>query len=560
MTTSDAPRNRGQVLALFALFLVVLIGATAITIDYGSWLKARRDYQNIADAAVLAGGGFLSRPLDSTKQTYARRAAWESLNDQLNLGINDTQLDTLEATNPPPGTPSEFAGYRLWVSTPPIDAATKYPGIFRGATDRYLFAWVEKDNPSFFSRIFGQGERTVSAWATAGVFPSQFAVITLRQNGQGPMSAPSDISLDGTGTVLEVFDGDVGGNWGMKLTASANLWLRGDADVYLVDYVSCGNSCWSANQVSSGPPSPVLEDPQQLPSIIDDPNYPLPSVFTSLPTGAGLPPAIPTGLATDVPPPADRAGDITFTNEGTISGVGCSADSPRIGPGWYDDIVVTGGCLILDPLHVYTDPHDADANGDFGELDVPASQRPGIFYITGALNVTNALVVGDGVSLVLRDQSQPGLNVSNNGIVDLNTGASDGMLGNPTRKKAAFKTDGSYSYAFDSTAGVWQYTADNNDKSSVGVAIYVIKPSQVGNMTSDANTSSVKIDAGAALSWQGILYGPRDNISLSGQPNHNAIGQFICWTVKVAGGATIQQIYDGPGEAAPRLVEPRLGQ
>ena len=79
---------KGQVLVLFALFLVVLIGATAITVDYGTWLKVRRDYQNVADAAALAGGGFLSRPIDNTKRTQARRAAWDSLNSQLGLGLS----------------------------------------------------------------------------------------------------------------------------------------------------------------------------------------------------------------------------------------------------------------------------------------------------------------------------------------------------------------------------------------------------------------------------------------------------------------------------------------
>ena len=95
----------------------------------------------------------------------------------------------------------------------------------QGTNARYLFALVEKDNPTFFARVFGQGNATVGAWATAGSFPSRFAVITLRQNGQGPVNAPSDIDLDGNNTILEVIDGDVGGNWGMKLTASAQLWL-----------------------------------------------------------------------------------------------------------------------------------------------------------------------------------------------------------------------------------------------------------------------------------------------------------------------------------------------
>jgi Flp pilus assembly protein TadG len=55
MSRSRRREPKGQVLVLFALFLVVLLGATAITVDFGSWLKVRRDYHNAADAAALAG-------------------------------------------------------------------------------------------------------------------------------------------------------------------------------------------------------------------------------------------------------------------------------------------------------------------------------------------------------------------------------------------------------------------------------------------------------------------------------------------------------------------------
>jgi hypothetical protein len=543
---------KGQVLVLFALFLVVLIGATAITVDYGSWLKVRRDYQNIADAAALAGGGFLSRPIDETKRTLARRAAWDSLNTQLGLGINAVALS---ATNTPAGTPAVAGGYRLWVSTPPIGATTKYPGAFTGSADRDLFVWIEKENPSFFSHVFGQGDRTVSAWATAGVFAGQFAVITLRKEGEAPPPAPSDIDLDGSGTVLKVANGDVGGNWGMKLTSDAQLWLTGESDAYLIDYVSCGNSCWSANQINDGAGLGNLKTPQQLPTYVDDPAYPLPSVLAGVPeTGgtAGVPQAFGT----------NGAANVTINNGAILPspGVGCTPTSPHIGPGWYHDITVNG-CLILDPVHNYTDP---DNNG--GMTDVPVNQQAGIFYITGTLNVgNNALVVGDGVSLVLRKTSpQPALKVTGDGAVDINTGASDGVKDvPPDMKKAAFQTDGSYAYTFDNTLSPprWVYNAAlNADKANVGVAVYVVTPTQTGDLTSDANTSLIQVQAGSALSWRGVLYAPRDNITLSGQPLHDAIGQFICWTVKLAGGATVTQTYDGPGEAIPKLVEPRLGQ
>jgi hypothetical protein len=554
--------HRGQVLPLFALFLVVLLGTTAIAVDYGSWLKGRRDYQNVADAAVLAGGGFLSRPIDATKRTQARRAAWESLNNQLALGLTTGQLNTLQTSNTPAGTPSVFASYRIWVSTPPIGSGANYPGAFTGASDRYLFAWIEKDDPAFFSQVLGIGNRTVSAWATAGVFAGQFAVITLRQNGQrGPANA-TDITLAGTGVTLQVANGDVGGNWGMKLNSGSNLYLTGDADAYLVDYTSCGNSCWSANQVNDGSPTFNLKTPLQLPNIVDDPNYPLPAAFPGNPPASGGTGALPKASGT-ANSPASKVGDVTIT-KGAIVGTGCSPTSPRIGPGWYHDINVNNGaCVVLDPTHNYSDPNDDNNDGDFGVTNVPSTQQAGIFYITGTFNVNNgSLAVGDGVSLVLRQTAnQPSLTANGSASIDVNTGATDGTKGfPPDLRKAAFKTDGSYSYSFDTSSGTWQYTASNTDKSTVGVAVYVVKPSQMGDLTTDANTDQVQVQAGSALSWQGVLYAPHDNIALSGQPLHDAIGQFICWTVKLSGGTTVVQTYDGPGESTPRLVEPRLGQ
>ena len=114
----------GQVLVIFALFLVVLIGATAIAIDYGSWLKVRRDYQNIADAAVLAGSVYLTRPVDGTKQAQARLAAWKSIEDQLGLTLDEAGLSV---SNTAVGTPVTSGGFRLWVSTPPSADRRRIP-------------------------------------------------------------------------------------------------------------------------------------------------------------------------------------------------------------------------------------------------------------------------------------------------------------------------------------------------------------------------------------------------------------------------------------------------
>lgn len=563
MIAKVLPRRRatthenGQVLVLFALFLVVFVGIAALTIDYGSWLKARRDYQNAANSAALAGSAFLTRPIDETKRAQAREAAWTSLKAQLNLSpaIDPGALATLST---PAGTPVTDSGYRLWVSTPPIEAAAKYPGQYTGLTDRYLFAWVEKDNPAFFARIFGQGDTTVSAWATAGSFPGRFAVITLRQNGQAGPANAKDIDLAGSNSSLTVKDGDVGGNWGMKLNSSSNLYLPDvpdDSQVYLIDYISCGNSCWSVEQINSGPPLNTIKSVFQLPQPIDDPNYPLPSVLSGLPTSYGTTGPVQKGGGTD------NQGDLRLRN-GNKSGVGCDPNSPRIGPGWYHDLRIDE-CVVLDPIHTYTDPDNADPTLRGRQDILPVGQQPGIFYITGTLNLqNNALLVGDGVTIVFRPQNStsPGLSPNAGGVLDLNTGASDTVAGGfPNQKKGAYMTDGSPTYLWDGSQ--WAYDSSlNADKNRVGIAIYVAKPAQYGDPTPDANTKVIQVTSGSGLAWSGVTYAPHDNIELAGQPGHDGIGQFVSWTFKFAGGTNVTQTYEGPDQSLPRLVEPHLGQ
>jgi len=151
---------------------------------------------------------------------------------------------------------------------------------------------------------------------------------------------------------------------------------------------------------------------------------------------------------------------------------------------------------------------------------------------------------------------------SGGGVMDLNTGASDKVLGTPPdMRKAAYMTDGNFTYGWDASLSQWVYnTGLNTDSSRTGVAIYVAKPSQLGVGTVDANTDVIKVQAGSALAWRGVTYAPHDNVQIAGQPDHDAIGQFVSWTFKFAGGTNVKQTYDGPDVSLPRLVEPHLGQ
>lgn len=56
MPATDRSRESGQLLVVFALTLVALIGAVGMVIDGGSTFVQKRDEQNVADASAMAAG------------------------------------------------------------------------------------------------------------------------------------------------------------------------------------------------------------------------------------------------------------------------------------------------------------------------------------------------------------------------------------------------------------------------------------------------------------------------------------------------------------------------
>ena len=67
--------ERGQMLVIFALAMVALIGMVGLIIDGGDTALQRRDQQNVADAAAMAAGYAYVNGLDETAaaQTGRRR-------------------------------------------------------------------------------------------------------------------------------------------------------------------------------------------------------------------------------------------------------------------------------------------------------------------------------------------------------------------------------------------------------------------------------------------------------------------------------------------------------
>lgn len=577
--TTDAPartrpdREHGQILVLFAFGLAVFLGFAALTIDVGSLYLSQRAYQNAADAAALAGASYLTRPLadpcqdsSGSKPVCARAAAWNYLNDQLKLGLSAGQLNLLPNTSTIASGESivPSAGgdpYLIWVSTPPRDAGSASTASTVRDSKSVMFVRVRRLNELFFGKIFVPDGFGVNAWATAGIFPNRWAVITLRRGQGGTAIDPgpanaTDIAINGNTSTLSVINGDIGGNWGMKLTASSRLKVystQGDvANIYLRDNVSCGNSCWSPGQIQdqAGNPQAVL----QLPRFIPDPNYPPPPIntttFPTWPAGpiTGNSPYldIPKSVSTPATGPNKNDIDIKNSDPGSISGATCGAGSPVAGPGWYDDITVaTGHCLFLSGTRQRTNIFSAAT-----ETDVPLTQQPGIVYVTGTINISGGLIVADGVTVVIRPNGSNGgsqFSPNSGGAMDLNRGLGVGGTAQPL----GGWTSKGYS-PYKTASGKWVY---DGSVDGVGVAVYVLKPAQAG-ISASGGTNVIQVNAGAALAWTGLTYAPNDNVAISGQPTHDGVGQLVSWTFTFSGGTSVTQTFSGPEDGFPYLIEP----
>jgi hypothetical protein len=550
LTSGRADRAHGQTVVIFAIFLVVLLGSAALAIDYGSWLKARRDYQNVADAASLAGSVQLTRPVTPAKRIAARQAAWKSIEDQLGVSLDEVTLANSDIGFPAAGFTPAGTDWRIWVSTPPLGGPTAYAGNFTGS-DRVAFAWLERDNQAYFSRVFGLGDRTISAWSTAGTFANRFAVITLRKNGMPTNGNPTDLDVNG-GTVLNVFDGDVGGNWGLSVNGvgSAIVMHSSTTDkygVYLNENVPTGGNGWTPGQIRDFPAGNPITP--QFQAEVADPNYPAPCLTYGVGVGNGC---LEDRAIAGFPPNAStvRVGDTCPYDTTT--------NVDHLPAGRYDDISVPNNkCLVLDPV-----------------FNPVTGKENGIFYITGTLDINNGgLVLGDGVTLVFDRNGD--LNMNAGASISLNRGdttnnplsaACGGIAGGGPAATCRFAgwtaragSGGHYSWSLGLPP---TYALPPVDPFERGIVSYVCKSAGPVNCGTggSASTDIFQMNSSSGIDYQGLIYAPFDNVKLAGQPTHNDVGQLVAWTAQFTGGTAINQTFDGPDFGTPVLLEPRLGQ
>lgn len=503
----------GQVLPLFALFLVVLLGFGALAIDVSRAYADLRFYRSVADSASLAGAQDLqvpnTRAVNPADYIKARQDAMASLRSQLSAsGAPTCDLSVNVADCALPGTP-----YLVSIKTPSPSCSTCDPARSVQVTVR---------NPSYplsLARVFGQDAWNVGVTSVSGlVYGAQYAVITLRPpKALGATFDVRDITLNGTGTTVTVRNGDVGSNANMEINGSgAAMYLDPGFKVYH----------FTNPKEWIGAPTG-----QKIDALIRDPNYSYPS-FVGAPTYSNASTA-----------PARTRAD---------SDPACAAEAAKVDPLRYTFMATA------DPTKIYCyNPGIYNSGGNNARIVDGTGEvtilKPGAYWLRKGMDIGSRLVGGyepgrPGVALVFDPCSNVQCNFKGNNAltIALNVGTAF-----PPGSAGVHATA-----AIDWAGNPVQTSGASSPTPPLVMTILVRKDPACFVPTSppwqepagcNANANQTVVMAGGgSLGLIGVQYAPTDNVRISGGSSGTGeVGQIISWTLTYEGGTRINQHYPG---------------
>ena len=146
--------ERGQMIPLLALGLVTLMAVAALGVDIGYWRSQQRTEQSAADAAAIAGAIRAYYPTTAGTPAPVEVKAAAIAAASSNGIVDDGGVGNITVTvNDPPTN-----------NTPPNAQATPYGA---GAVE----VIVAKNQPTFFSAVFGRTSQVVTTRAVAARAP-----------------------------------------------------------------------------------------------------------------------------------------------------------------------------------------------------------------------------------------------------------------------------------------------------------------------------------------------------------------------------------------------------
>ena len=568
--TRSREGQRGQVLPLVALFMVVLIGFAALSIDVSGALSARRFYRSVADGAALAGAQDLqtagSRSVGVNDRIRARQHAMQSLVTELAItgalsAACSTSADADIVDNVTDGNPANdciLPGTNYHVSIKAGVYAGQPSAIACQQCDPARSVQVGLRNSNYgltFARVLGQSSWSVGVSSVAGLaWAKSYTIVTLRPPARlGSTYDIRDIKLDG-GTHVTISNGDVATNADM-VWSGINSWLQVDPGfgVYFAD--------WTGGQAWPAPPTGT-----KIFEYVQDPNYVYPAMSGSRGTFlcAG-------GGATNCAPTFTDARESTCGAPAAL--VACT--TPALDPACDAELTylktsVYTFAATQDPTKVYCyKPGIYDPDSNPKRLAAATQDLvillPGAYYFKrpyGGLDLGGRIVGGyrpgnEGVVLMLDECNNQCIFNGNNALtIALNAGnkwppGTSGTSATAARdwNNRLVETSGPSSPT-PPVLITLMVTKDIDGTGGTQACVVPPYPDREPPACDASHNTTINMAGGGSLALEGVQYMPTDNIAISGgSTGVGQVGQVWAWTIDYKGGTQINQ--QGAGSLGP---------
>lgn len=511
---SERDRPRGQVLVMAAFSLVVLFGILALALDIGfSWMLHRRE-QNAADPAAIAAARWLK---DSLGNPTVVAAVQGQMNADACFYAQQNEFFTGDLD-----CAAALADGDLQVWSPPVS------GPYARSTGKVQVI-IHDTHPTFFSRIWGNSEASVTTSAVASNDDgnsNSSSLVALQPVCQGGSAGtvtgggtvnifPTDPTAPGGYVHVNSPCGDSTDDECANGAGASALNVSGGGTLITPYAYIVGTCVETGNSSNTDPNGLFCDDTFTDSSCVDEDSYP--------------PLADP--LANVPEPELD-----TFPN-------GVCPDGTESTP------ASTGGCDLKKSSYCPPDPVNSS-------IDI-CTLTPGVYY--------GGWEVGSKVALKL----EPGMYILAGGGISLSgADASIEAVTSPTGVDARvtiFSTDGPGCPGINAQCqGVIRFQASQafRAKALDAVTCRVVTPKacpwkgillwQDGTVRTPGNAITLGGQSSTILS--GTIYAPRSDVTVNGGqtttgcdggPSASCLAiQIISYTWKVDGGARVDMPYD----------------
>ena len=476
-------REPGQAVVLVAIAAVVLSGIVMLALDGGGIYLDRRQMQNAADAAALAGAEALMSVPQSYAAVHTKAMNIIVMNLPGTTKPGDFAPSASQRRYPTSGTQGIGAGYSIVFSVP---SATTFQVV------------VFHVHPVAFAPIHGFASTlTLQTVATAENATVPYAIVLLQDSYRADYA---DLKFNGESSRLTLkraagVSGDKGGVFSnasidsgegtiefSPCAQAGDLWAfdEDEANARNIQHGVVGSQAGGAGSCDE----PPLDYPLVPISKLSDPGYPEPPVSSTVYGAVNNP-------------------------SGTI----------YLCPGTYDGSIVNRGTIILMP-GVYRINGSVSLSGNtgssFGTANGSTQFPPPAGATTNCALTPAPPADGDYGAIIEMVPSNAGGSSCNTNQFSL--------TGQQTITLTSSLKFNNISLYVEPIAPNWQ--------SVCGAAPY--------------GSHVVDIAGQADYSIQGVLYGPADNMTVSGNSSSAGVGQIIAWTMTVGGNGTLTETYD-PG-------------